>query len=138
VRALYGHLPQPFASSLSYVAPLMALAFAGFTLRLGATRARAFARFGKNRSYGAATAAPSDATIAAADRAGQRLLAAALVFALSLTARSLDLSACTLSPIGTHFLWHVLNAVVLYLITTALALLPPPQAAGASTRDRAE
>ena len=34
---------------------------------------------------------------------------------LSLTARSLDESLCAALPIGTHFLWHLLNALLLGL-----------------------
>lgn len=45
------------------------------------------------------------------------LLMAAGVFLLSMTFRSIDQSVCASLPIGTHFLWHVLNAVVLYLCT---------------------
>lgn len=32
---------------------------------------------------------------------------------LSLTARTLDEPLCTALPLGTHFLWHILNAVML-------------------------
>ncbi|MCC1491569.1 ceramidase domain-containing protein [Cognatishimia sp. F0-27] len=32
---------------------------------------------------------------------------------LSLTARTLDAPLCPLLPLGTHFLWHLLNAVML-------------------------
>lgn len=38
----------------------------------------------------------------------------ALLFLLSLTFRTLDLPLCGSLPLGTHFLWHCLNAVVLY------------------------
>ena len=41
------------------------------------------------------------------------LLAAAAVFTLSLTFRSLDQRLCDVWPLGTHFLWHILNGVVL-------------------------
>jgi hypothetical protein len=41
---------------------------------------------------------------------------AGVVFAVSLTFRTLDLTVCGSWPIGTHFLWHLLNAVVLYLV----------------------
>ena len=37
-----------------------------------------------------------------------------LVFTLSLTMRTIDLELCNIFPYGTHFLWHTLNAVVLY------------------------
>lgn len=31
--------------------------------------------------------------------------------------RTIDLTICSAFPIGTHFIWHILNAVVLYLFT---------------------
>lgn len=37
----------------------------------------------------------------------------ALLFLISLAFRTLDRSACPVIPIGTHWLWHLLNAVVL-------------------------
>jgi ceramidase len=43
------------------------------------------------------------------------LLVAAGVFTLSLFLRTIDVAACTRFPLGTHFLWHLLNGVVLYL-----------------------
>lgn len=48
------------------------------------------------------------------------LIAAGVVFAVSLTARSIDAAACEAFPLGTHFLWHILNAVVLYILLAAL------------------
>ena len=60
-----------------------------------------------------------------ASRAGRQrslLLCAALVFLLAMTLRSIDLSFCdTLVP-GTHFLWHLLSALVIYLAMRALLL----------------
>ncbi|MCJ2085206.1 ceramidase [Methylobacterium sp. E-005] len=54
-------------------------------------------------------------------RTGQRLAGIGAVFLISLTARTLDRAACTVLPIGTHPLWHILNAVVLYaLVATAI------------------
>ena len=43
------------------------------------------------------------------------LLAAAGVFVLSLSFRTVDEDVCSSIPVGTHFLWHLLNPVVLYL-----------------------
>jgi Ceramidase len=43
------------------------------------------------------------------------LLMAAGVFVISLTFRSIDMAVCESFAIGTHFLWHCLNATVLYL-----------------------
>jgi hypothetical protein len=50
--------------------------------------------------------------------AGRWLIAAAAVFLISLTVRTVDLMACTCVPIGTHWAWHVLNAAVLSLALT--------------------
>lgn len=48
------------------------------------------------------------------------LLIAAAVFALSLTFRTIDQAVCAGFPLGTHFAWHVLNALVLYLAARPL------------------
>ena len=48
------------------------------------------------------------------------LLAAAGVFALSLALRTLDAAVCDSFPIGTHFLWHLLNALVIYLALSSM------------------
>ena len=53
-------------------------------------------------------------------RYGTWLLWAAGVFAVSLTARTLDRPLCTDIPIGTHFVWHILNAVVLFTVGYAV------------------
>lgn len=50
------------------------------------------------------------------------LFAATGVFILALIFRSIDTAVCPDFPIGTHFLWHILVAVVLYLATRALIL----------------
>jgi hypothetical protein len=47
---------------------------------------------------------------------GRAMLAAAGVFVVSVTLRIIDLDICPAFALGTHFLWHVLNAVVLYLL----------------------
>jgi hypothetical protein len=51
-----------------------------------------------------------------ARRYGDWLLAATGVFAVSLALRTVDGAVCPTMPIGTHFLWHCLNAVVLFLV----------------------
>ena len=63
-----------------------------------------------------------------ADERWRALGGAALLFALSLTLRQSDLPLCEQWPLGTHFLWHLLNALVLYVVTRAL-LPPPPRSA---------
>ncbi|MDX1711549.1 MAG: ceramidase domain-containing protein [Rhodovibrionaceae bacterium] len=44
---------------------------------------------------------------------GGGLMLAAGLFAVSLTFRTLDQKLCAAVPFGTHFMWHVLNAVLL-------------------------
>jgi hypothetical protein len=52
---------------------------------------------------------------------GRALLLAAGIFAVSLIFRSVDSAICSTVPVGTHFLWHVLNALVLLiLVRTAI------------------
>ena len=71
---------------------------------------------------------PALATLAAltayalriAPACGRMMLAAALVFLVSLAARTLDRSLCDVWPWGTHFVWHLLNAWVLYRLARAL------------------
>jgi hypothetical protein len=43
----------------------------------------------------------------------RNLAIGAAILCLSLTARSLDEPLCTALPLGTHFLWHILNALML-------------------------
>ncbi|WP_432472830.1 ceramidase domain-containing protein [Amphritea sp. HPY] len=50
------------------------------------------------------------------------LLSASLIFLLSVSFRAMDNLICDVFPIGSHFLWHLLNALVLYLCS--LSLLP--------------
>lgn len=69
--------------------------------------------------------------VAIAPESGRRMLRALAVFVVSLTARTLDRSLCASWSWGTHFVWHLLNAWVLYQLS--LALLPardPPESEG--------
>ena len=43
----------------------------------------------------------------------RNLAIGAAILCLSLTARSLDEPLCAVLPMGTHFLWHILNAIML-------------------------
>ncbi len=52
--------------------------------------------------------------------AGQALVVGAAIFAVSLTFRTIDRDVCEAVPIGTHVLWHLLNAVLLGHLTVAL------------------
>jgi len=45
---------------------------------------------------------------------------ASLIFLASLTLRTVDQTVCPAFPLGTHFLWHLLNATVLYVLCIGL------------------
>ena len=66
-------------------------------------------------------------------RARTDVLVAALLFMVSLLARSVDLILCSQWPLGTHFLWHLLNAAMLfrllqaYQAATATVTAQPPR-----------
>lgn len=47
------------------------------------------------------------------------ILAAGGVLTISLFFRTIDNAVCPAFPLGTHFIWHLLNAVVLYLLLRA-------------------
>lgn len=57
--------------------------------------------------------------LARAQRAGPLLLAAGGVLAVSIFFRTIDNAVCAQFPLGTHFLWHGLNGLVLYLLLYA-------------------
>ena len=48
------------------------------------------------------------------------IVSAALVFTLSLVARILDFHLCGVFPTGTHFMWHILNGVMIALLLQGL------------------
>jgi hypothetical protein len=50
------------------------------------------------------------------------LLLAAGTFLVSLSLRSLDMQLCPEIPFGVHFLWHILNGILLYLTARAYIL----------------
>ncbi|MEM8972627.1 MAG: ceramidase domain-containing protein [Pseudomonadota bacterium] len=57
--------------------------------------------------------------------AGSSLVAAGLIFAVSLTFRTIDGALCATTalpnghPVGYHFLWHILNATLLFILCRA-------------------
>jgi hypothetical protein len=56
--------------------------------------------------------------------AASRLLLASAVLLLSMVMRTIDLDQCSAfslgdRPLGSHFVWHLLNALVLHLLLTA-------------------
>lgn len=48
------------------------------------------------------------------------LFAATKIFTLSLIFRTIDVEACAYFPVGTHFMWHILNALLLYRLMKLL------------------
>jgi hypothetical protein len=56
---------------------------------------------------------------------------AGLLFAVSLTFRTLDGPLCASLPLGTHWLWHLLNATVLYVLLRAAIGGRPGETEGA-------
>ena len=67
--------------------------------------------------------------VPARPEAGRALLGAAVIFVVSLAFRTADLALCPSWPLGTHFLWHGLNAAVLFLLLRAAIRFPRPAAA---------
>ncbi len=57
--------------------------------------------------------------LARARAAGPFVLASGGTLMVSLIFRSIDIVVCQAFPLGTHFLWHLLNALVLYLLLRA-------------------
>jgi hypothetical protein len=91
--SLPGLLPAGFPrGSAGYLGGLVALVLVGLLLRGG---------LGRDASRHAI---------------GNALVAIAAIFAVSLSLRSIDLDVCGWLPTGTHPAWHLLNAVVLYLL----------------------
>ncbi|WP_163833566.1 ceramidase domain-containing protein [Spartinivicinus ruber] len=55
------------------------------------------------------------------------LISATAIFALSLFFRTIDNAICSYLTIGSHFLWHILNGVLIYLVMKALFTNWPAQ-----------
>lgn len=58
-------------------------------------------------------------------KAGRALLWAAGLLVLSLVFRSIDDAVCSRWSMGTHFLWHMLNGLVLGILMSAAIAHPP-------------
>jgi hypothetical protein len=54
------------------------------------------------------------------DALAPRFAGAWALFTVSLAFRTVDEAVCPAFPLGTHFLWHLLNAPLLYLLVDAL------------------
>ena len=58
--------------------------------------------------------------------AGKYDLAAAAIFIVSVSFRAIDIQVCEAWPVGTHFLWHTLNGLLLGVLLTAAARFGHP------------
>jgi len=67
---------------------------------------------------------------------GRSFLIAVGIFLMSFTARILDAPLCAHTSIGTHFLWHILNAVLLYLLVRIAILHASHSRKGSSGPNR--
>jgi hypothetical protein len=111
-----------------WLAPLLpasargSAAYASFLLALFATAWLVRVRAGEASASSAGARGPISHEVAGA------LALAGVLFALSLTLRSIDQAVCAVLPIGTHFLWHLLNAAVLFVLLRAAILSPRPLA----------
>lgn len=65
--------------------------------------------------------------MAARKPSGKAMVGLSGLFLLSLTFRSIDTAICGVFPLGTHFIWHCLNAMLLYGLVRVL--LPREHAA---------
>jgi hypothetical protein len=104
---------------------VVTMLFAAFNMSFGRLWFSAFPSVTLNGSVGYRPAALAlfvvgfACRVSGAREAGRALLIAACVFALSLLFRSIDGTVCATMPAGTHFLWHVLNALVLFILMKA-------------------
>lgn len=52
------------------------------------------------------------------------ITAATAIFMISLTVRTLDMHLCEIWPMGTHFIWHILNGTMIALLFQGLIRSP--------------
>jgi hypothetical protein len=65
-------------------------------------------------------------------------LTATGVFLISFAARTLDARVCAAFPLGTHFLWHLLNASLLFILIRAAIVYSAPARAARRSRSTVE
>lgn len=70
--------------------------------------------------------------------AGRYMVAGGAIFIVAVAFRIVDMRVCEAMPIGTHFLWHTLNGLLLGVLLTASARYghPSGEAVSAFGRDR--
>jgi hypothetical protein len=116
---------RPVAALAATAVAMLAVVLAGHEI------GRILPGAGANAAYGAVAAlilGYGGALLSFAPATGMRLLAGAAVLTLSITFRALDLPLCARWPTGTHFLWHLLNALMLAWMIEAWRLHRPDAA----------
>lgn len=101
-------------------AVLVTLAFAGASVLVARSLAPVL---GSSAGYAGALMALVGVGLAVRGRdpaSARRLFVGAGLFAVSLTARMLDMPLCDRVPLGTHFLWHLFNGLLLGWLTVAM------------------
>jgi Ceramidase len=66
-------------------------------------------------------------TIRSGSPAGWYSIAAACIFACAVTFRIIDPRVCEAFPLGTHFVWHTLNGLMLGVVLAAVARYGAPE-----------
>ncbi|WP_415233427.1 ceramidase domain-containing protein [Pseudorhodobacter sp.] len=64
--------------------------------------------------------------------------AATAVFSLSLVFRTVDMAVCPIFPVGSHFVWHLLNGAMIALLLQMLLRAPAPIGRGPSVHPHRE
>ncbi len=120
---LYAAMNRLFGLRWPWAILATVLAFALSTTARDAGMMIAGSSLNGSVSYFPALALLGGSTIALAVRghpAARPVAVATAIFALSLTARSVDEALCVDIPMGTHFLWHLLNGTMIGVLLFAL------------------
>ena len=118
----FGFALRRFLRAPLWLAILGTLGFAGLLYGAQTLRCEGGACYNGSAGYLPALAAMlviGGGLLLTGARSGATILAAGGVFAVSLTLRTIDRMACSAFPPGTHFAWHLLNALMLYLLLRA-------------------
>jgi hypothetical protein len=116
---IYGYLALALHRFLHLSALTVVAVVIGFAAGAQALAVAFPARLNGSVAYLPALLAMIGVALAARGAARSSLALAAIVFAASLALRTIDRAVCAEFPLGTHFLWHLLNAVVLYVLLRA-------------------
>lgn len=125
VLYLYAAMTRFFGLRWPLAIPVTALAFgAALTLRKGVLILNGGKSLNGSEGYAPAFALLAGSALALLvmrHPARLGIAAAAAVFLVSLVARTVDPVACQGFPLGTHFLWHLLNGAMIGILLITLA-----------------